>query len=47
MEYFAAGTPARTASELVDVNRYTGISFYQRLQKIIAEQMPLVKMFAG
>ncbi|XXJ19719.1 IS1595 family transposase [Desulfovibrio caledoniensis] len=47
IEHFVAGTPARTASELVGVNRNTAITFYQRLRKIIAEQMPSVEMFAG
>lgn len=47
IEHFVAGTPARTASELVGVNRNTAISFYHRLRNIIAEQMPSVDMFSG
>lgn len=35
-EYFVAGTPARTAAELVGVNRNTAILFYHRLREVIA-----------
>ena len=42
-----AGIPARTASELVGVNRNTAISFYHRLRNIIAKRMPSVDMFSG
>ena len=47
IEHFVAGTPARTAGELVGVNRNTAISFYHRLRQIIVEQMPSVEMFSG
>ena len=47
IEHFIAGTPARTAGELVGVNRNTAISFYHRLRQIIVEQMPSVEMFSG
>ncbi|TDT89979.1 IS1595 family transposase [Pseudodesulfovibrio indicus] len=47
IEHFVAGTPARTACELVGVNRNTAISFYHRLRNIIAEQMPSMDMFSG
>jgi len=47
IEHFVAGTPARTASELVGVNCNTAISFNLRLRRIIAEQMPSVEMFSG
>jgi transposase len=47
IEHFVAGTPARTASELVGVNRNTAITFYQRIRHIIAAQMPSVEMFSG
>lgn len=38
-EHFVAGTPARTAAELVGVNRNTAILFYHRLRQIIAERI--------
>ena len=47
IEHFVAGTPARTAGELVGVNRNTAISFYHRVRHVIAEQMPSVEMFTG
>lgn len=39
MEHFVAGTPARTAAELVGVNRNTARLFYHRLREIIARQL--------
>ena len=47
VEHFIAGTPARTAADLVGVNRNTAITFYHRLRLIIAEFMPSVEMFGG
>lgn len=47
IEHYVAGIPARTASELVDVNRNAAIAFYQRLRKIFVEKMSSVEMFAG
>ena len=45
IEHFVAGTTARTAAELIGVNRNTAIYFYHRLRSIIAEkiddEMPL------
>jgi transposase len=35
-EHFVAGTPARTAAELVGVNKNTATLFYHRLREIIA-----------
>ena len=35
-EHFVAGTPARTAAELVGVNKNTAALFYHRLREIIA-----------
>ena len=35
-EHFVAGTPARTAAALVDVNKNTAALFYHRLREIIA-----------
>jgi transposase len=35
-EHFVAGTPARTAAELVGVNKNTAALFYHRLRQIIA-----------
>ena len=39
MEHFVAGTPARTASELVGVNKNSAALFYHRLREIIASQI--------
>ena len=33
-EHFVAGTPARTAAELVSVNKNTAALFYHRLREI-------------
>lgn len=35
-EHFVAGTPARTAAELVGVNKNTAALFYHRLRQIVA-----------
>jgi len=39
IEHFVAGTPARTAAELVGVNRNTAILFYRKLREVIAERI--------
>src|SRR4026207_1893284 len=39
LEHVVAGTPARTAAELVEVNRNTATHFYHRLREIIAAQL--------
>ena len=38
-EHFVAGTPARTAAELVGVNKNTAAFFYHRLREIIAARI--------
>ena len=38
-EHFVAGTPARSAAELVGVNKNTAVLFYHRLRHIIAAQV--------
>jgi transposase len=38
-EHFVAGTPARSAAELVGVNKNTAALFYHRLREIIAAQV--------
>ncbi|MFI0845994.1 IS1595 family transposase [Mesorhizobium sp. IMUNJ 23232] len=38
-EHFVAGTPARTAAELVGVNKNSAALFYHRLREIIAAQI--------
>jgi transposase len=38
-EHFVAGTPARSAAELVGVNKNTAVLFYHRLRQIIAAQV--------
>jgi transposase len=39
IEHFVAGTTARTAAELIAVNRNTATKFYHKLRKIIAEKV--------
>ncbi len=39
LEHFVAGTPARTAAELVRVNRNTATRFYHCLREVIAEHL--------
>ena len=36
IKFFVAEVTARTASELVGINRQTGILFYQKIREIIA-----------
>lgn len=38
-EHFVAGSPARTAAELVGVNKNTATLFYHRLREIIADRI--------
>ena len=42
-----AGMPARTAADLVNINRRTGIHFYHRLRTIIAQQIEEEWAFTG
>jgi len=42
-----AGVPARTAADLVDLNRRTAIHFYHRLRMIIARQIEDEWAFSG
>jgi transposase len=46
-EHFVAGTPARTAAELVRVNKNTAALFYHRLREIIAAQIEDETPFQG
>jgi len=46
-EYFVAGVTARSASDLVGVNRKTGAFFYHRLREIIADQLVESAPFGG
>jgi transposase len=39
IEHFVAGTPARTASSLIGINKDTAASFYHRLRVVIAEYL--------
>lgn len=39
IELFVAGTTARCASELIDVNRNTAAYYYQRLREIITHHL--------
>ena len=39
LEHFVAGTPARTAAQLVGVNRNTARLFYHRVRELIAQHL--------
>lgn len=39
LEHFVAGTPARTAAELVHVNRNTARLFYHKIRELIAQRL--------
>jgi len=43
---FVAGTPARTAAELVGVNRNTAILYFQKLREVIAEKLAVEAPFS-
>lgn len=47
IEHFVAGTPARTAAELVDVNRNTATLFYHKLRLLIAQRLGVESPFDG
>jgi len=44
---FVAGTPARTAAELLGVNRNTAILYFQKLRERIAEQLAAEAPFSA
>lgn len=46
-EHFVAGTPARTAAELVGVNRNTARLFYHRVRELIAQRLAQDSPFDG
>ncbi len=47
LEHFVAGTPARTAAELVQVNRNTARLFYHKVREIIAQRLESENALAG
>ena len=47
MEHFVAGTTARTAADLVEVNRNTATKFYRKWRKIIAANIEDVSVLEG
>ena len=48
IEYFVAGTPARTAAELVGVHRNSAIRFFHKLrEKITLKQQDRSEQFCG
>ena len=46
-EFFVAGVTARTAADLLDVNRKTAAYFYHRLRQIIAQEVDRGSPLAG
>ena len=47
LEFFVAGATARTAAEVVGVNRNTARLFFHRLRVIILEEQEKCSPFAG
>ena len=47
IEHFVAGTPARTAADLVGVNRNTATLYYHKLRETIAEHIASESPFGG
>ena len=47
IEHFVAGTPARTAAELVGVNRNTATLYYHKLRETIAQHVAIDNPFEG
>ena len=47
VEHFVAGTPARTAAELVGVNRHTATLFFHKLRELIAQKVEDHSPFEG
>ncbi|HEX4068661.1 MAG TPA: IS1595 family transposase [Candidatus Babeliales bacterium] len=47
MEHFVAGTTARTAASLVEVNRNTATNFYRRWREMIAKNIEDLSVFDG
>ncbi len=47
MEHFVAGTTARTAAEIVGVNKNTAQLFFHRLREIIAQKQDSMIIFKG
>ena len=47
IELFAAGVTARTAAELIDVNKSTAAYYFHRLRLLIFQNSPHLEMFDG
>jgi transposase len=47
LEHFVAGTPARSAAELIGVNRKTATLYYQKIRQMIAYELEDDTPFAG
>ena len=47
IELFVAGVTARTASELVNVNKNTAAYYFHRLRLLIYQTSPHLEMFEG
>lgn len=46
-EFFVAGVTARTAADLLGINRKTAAYFYHRLRQIVAQEMDQASPLAG
>ena len=47
VEHFVAGTPARTAADLVGVNRHTATLYFRKLREVIAQKVEDHSPFTG
>jgi transposase len=47
LEHFAAGTTARTAAAIVNVNKNTAQLFFYRLRELVAEKQDSGRIFEG
>lgn len=47
IELFVAGVTARTAAELVGVNKSTAVYYFHRLRLLIFQNCPHLEMFDG
>jgi transposase len=47
IELFVAGSSARTAADLVDVNKNTASYYFQRLRQLIHDHSEHLEMFEG
>jgi len=47
LEHFVAGTTARSAAEIININRHTATKYYHKIRQLIAEHVENEKPFEG